>query len=232
MDGSLITVKVLINRVLFKPILINIGNKCYSIVDKNLTIKLRLSHVKIPPKPIISFVKENTKERGVEITKIAEFCIDIQGYRRNIFVYVVPLLLNLIIMGLSWIREDNIIIKPVTNTLIINSYNLIISIKEILVLLEIKELTAAPFAILIKGVKKCQKPLIIFRVLLKDITKVLRLKIIRIPVEIRKLLLAQYHNYLPLFEGGMAAELPPYRLGINYIFILEEGENGQERNPP
>ena len=30
----------------------------------------------------------------------------------------------------------------------------------------------------------------------------------------------------------MAAELPPYRPGINHIFTLEKGENGQERNPP
>ena len=58
----------------------------------------------------------------------------------------------------------------------------------ILVLLEIKELTAAPFIILIKGARKCQKPLIVFKVLLKDITKVLRLKVIRILTEIRKLL--------------------------------------------
>ena len=30
----------------------------------------------------------------------------------------------------------------------------------------------------------------------------------------------------------MAAELLPYRPGIDYMFILEKGENRQERNPP
>ena len=85
-------------------------------------------------------------------------------------------------------REDNVIIRPVTDTLIINSYGLIILIKEILILLKIKELITAPFAILIKGVRKCQKSFIVFKVLLEDITKVLRLKIRRIIVEIRKLL--------------------------------------------
>ena len=89
-----------------------------------------------------------------------------------------------------------------------------------------------PFIILIKRARKCQKPLTVFKVLLKDIIKVLRLKIIRIPAEIRKLLPAQYYNHLPLFEGGMAAELPPYRLSINHIFTLEKGKNGQEKNPP
>ena len=44
-------------------------------------------------------------------------------------------------------------------------------------------------------------------------------------MEIRKLLLAQYHDYLPFFKGNMAAELPPHRLGIDYIFTLEKGEN-------
>ena len=62
MEGNLIIVKVLINGVLFKPALINTGCECYSIVDKDLITELRLPRVKIPPKPIIGFVKENIKE--------------------------------------------------------------------------------------------------------------------------------------------------------------------------
>ena len=85
-------------------------------------------------------------------------------------------------------REDNIIIRLIINTLIINSYGLIILIKIILVLSEIKELTVIPFIILVKGARKCQKPLTVFKVLLKDITKVLYPKVIRISAEIRKLL--------------------------------------------
>ena len=124
------------------------------------------------------------------------------------------------------------IIRPITNTLNINSYGLTILIKEILVLLKIKELIVTPFATLIKGARKRQKPLIMFKALLKDIIKILRLKIIRILTEIWKLFPAQYYNHLPLFEGGIAAELLPYYPGINHIFTLEKGENGQERNPP
>ena len=100
MNGDLITVKVLINGVLFKPTLIDTGCEYYSIVDKNLIIELRLPCIKIPPKPIIGFIKENIKEPGVEITKIVKFSIDIQRYRRNTFAYMMPVLLNLIIMGL------------------------------------------------------------------------------------------------------------------------------------
>ena len=67
---------------------------------------------------------------------------------------MVPGLSNPVIMGLPWMREDNIIIRPITNTLIINSYGLIISIKIILISLEIKELMATPFIILIKRARK------------------------------------------------------------------------------
>ena len=77
MDSNLITVKVLINRVSFKPTLIDTGCECYSIVDKNLITELRLPRVKIPFKPIIGFIKENTKEPWVEITEIAKFFINI-----------------------------------------------------------------------------------------------------------------------------------------------------------
>ena len=101
---------------------------------------------------------------------------------------MVPALSNLVIIRLPWIRENNIIIRPITNTLIINSYGLTISTKITPISPEIKELTATPFTILIKGARKYQKPLTVFKVLLKDITKVLRLKVMRIPAEIRKLL--------------------------------------------
>ena len=77
MDGDSITVEVLINGVFFKPVLINTGCECYFIVDKDLVIELRLPRVKIPFKPIISFVKENIKEPWVEIIEIAKFSIDI-----------------------------------------------------------------------------------------------------------------------------------------------------------
>ena len=77
MDSNLITVKALINGVLFKPALINTGYKYYSIVNKDLITELRLPRVKIPPKPITGFIKENIKKPWVEIIKIIKFSIDI-----------------------------------------------------------------------------------------------------------------------------------------------------------
>ena len=139
---------------------------------------------------------------------------------------MVPALLNPVIMGLPWIREDNVIIRLVINTLIINSYGLKILIKIIPISSEIKESMATLFIILIKGARKRQNPLIIFKVLLEDITKALRFKITRTPMKIRKLLPAQYYDHLPPFEGDMAAELSLHRLGIDHIFTLEKGENG------
>ena len=134
------TIEMLINRVLFKSELINTSCEYYAIADKDLIIKFRLPRIKIPPKPVTGFIKENIKEPGVEITKIVKFSINIKGYRWNIFTYIVPILLNPIIIGLPQINEDNIIIRPATDTLIINSYGLIILTKEIPVLLEIKKL--------------------------------------------------------------------------------------------
>ena len=40
MDGNLIIIEALINRVLFKPILINTGYKYYSIMDKDFITEL------------------------------------------------------------------------------------------------------------------------------------------------------------------------------------------------
>ena len=55
MDGDLIIVEVLINRVSFKPVLINTGCECYFIVDKDLITELRLPRVKIPLKTDYKF---------------------------------------------------------------------------------------------------------------------------------------------------------------------------------
>ena len=62
MDNDSITVKVLIHKVSFKFTLINTNYKCYSIVDKNLITELRLPRIKIPPKLITGFIKENIKD--------------------------------------------------------------------------------------------------------------------------------------------------------------------------
>ena len=183
MDGNLITVKVLINRVLFKAALINTDCKYYSIVDKDIITELRFPRVKIPLKSITGFIKENIKQPWVKITEITKFSIDISGYRRNIFAYIVLILLNPVIMGLLWMKENDVIMKPVTNTLIINSCGLTISIKITPVSLKIKELMAAPF-IFVKSARKRQKKLTVFKVLIKDITKALNLKIIKTPAEI------------------------------------------------
>ena len=51
-------------------------------------------------------------------------------------------------------KEDNIIIKFIINILIINFYGLVVSIKITPILLEIKDLTATPFIILIKRARK------------------------------------------------------------------------------
>ena len=77
MDSDLITVKVLINKVSFKPVLINTGCEYYSIVDKDFITELRFPRVKIPPKPITGFIKENIKEPWMEMIEIIKFSINI-----------------------------------------------------------------------------------------------------------------------------------------------------------
>ena len=62
MNNDLITVKVLINSVSFKFVLINTGCECFSIVDKDFITELRFPCVKIPLKPIIGFIKKNIQE--------------------------------------------------------------------------------------------------------------------------------------------------------------------------
>ena len=113
----------------------------------------------------------------------------------------------------------------IINTLIINSYGLMILTKITPVLLEIKEVMAISFITLVKGARKCIKPLTVFKASLKDIIKVLYPKVIKTLTEIRRLLPAQYYDHLPFFKEDITAKLPPHRPGINHIFTLERGKN-------
>ena len=69
-------------------------------INKDLVTKLRLPRVKILLKPLTSFIKENTKEPRMEITEIIKFSINIQGYKRNIFIYMMLALLSAVMIGL------------------------------------------------------------------------------------------------------------------------------------
>ena len=62
MDNDSITIKVFINKVFFKPVLINTNYKYYFIMNKDFITELRLLRIKIPLKPITGFIKKNTKE--------------------------------------------------------------------------------------------------------------------------------------------------------------------------
>ena len=64
MDSELITVEVLINRVSFKPTLINTGCECYSIVDKNLVMELRLPRIKIPLNRLQALLRKTLRNLG------------------------------------------------------------------------------------------------------------------------------------------------------------------------
>ena len=77
MNSNLIIIKVLINGVSFKSVLMNTGYEYYSIVIKNLTTELPFPRVKILPKSITGFIKENIKEPWVKITEIIKFFINI-----------------------------------------------------------------------------------------------------------------------------------------------------------
>ena len=77
MDSDIITIAVLINKVLFKPMLINTNYEYYSIVNKDIITELRLPRIKLLLKPITGFIKENIKKPWIEITEIIKFSINI-----------------------------------------------------------------------------------------------------------------------------------------------------------
>ena len=96
--------------------------------------------------------------------------------------------------------------------------------KETLISLEIRELTAALCTILVKEARKRRKLVTVLKILIENITKILRLKIIKTPTEMQKYYCLSVKPLTP-FKRDMAAKLPPHHPGINYAFRLEKNKN-------
>lgn len=231
MDSQPFYVNIGINREYYSTALIDSGCLCYGTIADALTRKLRLPRIPIIPRTL---EQVNVSSPGA-IRHVTYIDMDIDGYRKKrVFLYIVVGQGDEVILGRTWMDEEDVTIQPARGQLYIGSYNHWVNERDPKSFQRpnLPGLTSAVFAGLVRRARK-QKgkhdSLRVFSASLLDIEKALAPKKRSDP---REKLPEHYHEFLRVFDQKLADQLPPHRPGTDHRIPLEQGPDGREKEPP
>lgn len=157
--------------------------------------------------------------------------IDLNGYKEDVFLYVVPNLASYdVILGIPWMRKNDVRLSPKKAYLHIGPFNLRVPnvLKEKRTVTDHGLVSAAAFSLLVHRQKK-QKNIQVFSASMADIEKALTVKKITDP---RTKLPSYFHEFLSVFDRTEADKLPPKRgKGVDHEIQLLQ-ENGKAPEVP
>jgi hypothetical protein len=108
MNSSFFYINTLINSAKFIKAFINNNCLCYAVFNEFMVRALKLSRIFISYK-FLKLAEKNIKER--KISFITYVNVDIDGYKKWIFGYVIKKLAFFFILGDLWLRYNNVIYK-------------------------------------------------------------------------------------------------------------------------
>jgi hypothetical protein len=160
--------------------------------------------------------------------------IDINGHKDEAFFYVVPGLASYdIILGLPWMKRNDVKLSPKRACLHIGPFRIRVSntSKEDPIPTDHRLISAAAFSLLVHHRRKRQRQrnIQVFSASLADIEKALAVKKVTDP---RTKLPSHYHEFLDVFDRTEADRLPPFRgKGVDHSIELLQ-ENGKDSEVP
>jgi hypothetical protein len=225
MNESPFAVSLIVNKECSASALVDSGCSSYGLVDSRFASRQGLQRIPIAPRPIVGF-NDSTNSR---ITEVARMEIDLDGYREDAFFYVVPSLVSYdIILGLPWMRKNDVRLSPKKACLYIGPFNLRVlnTLKEERTTMDHGLVSAAAFTLLVHRQKK-QKNIQVFSASMADIEKALTVKKLTDP---RTKLPSHLHRFLDIFDRTEAEKLPPLRgKGVDHdIELLQESGKDPE----
>lgn len=229
-NGSPFTIAANINEVCLANTLLDTGCSTYGLISSRFVTKNNLAHIKIRPQSIRGWEGPS----NAKITEMAWMSLDIGGnYQRRIYLYVVPKLdSHDIILGVPWMKHQNVAMLPDKSKIIFRQHQI-----EIPAGLGLARMSDIPKAQPISAnawnlwrLRARKDPAIqIFAVSLRDIEYALRPKP---TVDLATKLPKYYHGFLDLFDKKKAETLPPHRPGIDHHIELTKDEKGKTYEPP
>jgi predicted aspartyl protease len=114
-------VSLIVNKECSASALVDSGCSSYGLIDSRFASRQNLQRVQITPRPIVGF-NDSTNS---QITEVAKLQIDLDGYKEDAFFYVVPrLALYDIILGLPWMKRNDVRLSPKRACLHIGPFNM------------------------------------------------------------------------------------------------------------
>jgi hypothetical protein len=108
MNSSLFYINTLINSAKFIKAFIDNGCLCYAAFNEFIIRALKLSRIFISYR-FLKFAEEDMEERKIFFITYAN--VDIDGYKKRIFGYVIKKLAFPLILGDPWLKYNNVIYK-------------------------------------------------------------------------------------------------------------------------
>ena len=226
MDSSPFLVSVRVNQKVFTSALVDTGCLSYGIINAHFASRHGLQRIPITPRPIIGF----STDVESEITNVVKLEIDLDGYKEDIFLYVVPHMSYDMILGLPWMKKNDVQISPRKECLYIgpSSLRILNMQREQRTKMDHALVSAAAFSLLSRHRKK-GKRVEVFAASLADIDKALAVKTY---IDPRTKLPKHFHQYLDVFDQSKAEQLPPVRgKGVDHSIELVP-ENGKTPEVP
>jgi hypothetical protein len=215
---------------------------------------LKLSRIFIPHR-FLKLAEEDMEERKISFITYAN--VDIDGYKKRIFGYVIKKLAFPLILGNPWLKHNNVIYKARKKQLRIRSKKHELIIRESGWLNRQKDknarlVNAKVFAALIKRNeqdhrKKTEEVRKIFRALKKEYTQIIAISMENInkalfkldrrdPVsnneKVRKKFPKELKGLKRCFDDDKGTAIPSYRPGRDHAIPLEKDEQRREKDVP
>jgi predicted aspartyl protease len=231
MDQQGLYVNIGINGTHYTKALIDDGCHCYMTISKSYARQLQLPRISISPR---SLAQVNTTAEDA-ISEVTYFSLDIDGHKQQrVFCYVIPNQEDDVMIGLPWIRAEDVTLRPQKARMKIRSSGTTVKLrsKEERSLIDLQHLPARIFTAMIQRGKKRKDETKVFAASLRDIEKALSKFNQRNDVNLRDRIPPQYHEALSLFDKKLADTLPPRRIGIDHSIQLQRDEKGRELEAP
>lgn len=231
MDGGAFRVDMIANRLFQATALIDHGTSCYATVSSSFAEKAGLPRIEITPRALEGVTPDHA---GV-IREVTYMSIDIDGHiQERVFLYVIPHQVEDVILGLRWIQSEGAVLKPREGVLEIESSGAAIMARDYKKDGQMNRPYRVPAAAMATYLEEAHRDgdaasVRVFAASLKDIERALQQKTKSDPAE---RLPPQYREFLPVFQGGDANQLPPHRPGIDMKIVLEKDKDGRDKEPP
>lgn len=225
MDQTGLYVNIGINGIHYTYGLIDDGCHCYATISNHLANKLKLPRIKIIPRGLsqVNMVDEEA------ISEVTYFCADIDGHKQSrVYCYIIPEQTEDVIIGLPWIRSEDMVLRPSKNRMKIKSTGTLVRFRNpqepSVAGGPIYNISANAFTTIARRARLTRSHSThIFTSSIQDIEKALH-KFNKPSTDPMTKLPPHFRHQLECFKKEIADKLPPHRPNVDHAIPTEANE--------